>query len=111
VGISAKALGELDPQLTEDRVRYPPLVGDQQQQIALLGTEAPVELRQLALGEELGGRRAPAVALAERPNQPLGAQLLGAGDQAVQLGAGQLATTGVEPTHGARPPRSPHGRP
>ena len=58
---------------------------------------ARLSSRQLGLGEELGGRRAPALALAEGPDQALGAELLGARDQAVELGARQLAPAGVEP--------------
>ena len=61
---------------------------------------------QLCRGEELGGGRAPAVALAERPDQPFGAQLLGARDEAVELGARHLAAAGVEPAHRSRPPPS-----
>ena len=81
----AEALGQVDPHLAEHRVGDLALVGDQQQQVALLGAEPLVQVGQLGLAEELGGRRAPAVALAEGPDQTLRPQLLGARDQPVEL--------------------------
>ncbi len=51
--------------------------------------------------EELRRRRAPAVALAEGPDEPLGAELLGAGDQAVERRARHLAAAGVDAAHRA----------
>ena len=96
-----EALGELDPQLPEDGVGDAAAIGDDQEQVPLLGAEPLVEIAQLGLGEELGGRRAPPVPLPERPDQALRPQLLGAGDQAVELGARQLAAAGVQPPHRA----------
>ena len=97
LGDEIESLGEVDAQLGEHRVRDLGLVGDDQQQVTLLGAEPLVELGQLRLAEELGGRRAPTVALAKGPDQTLRAQLLGAGDQAVELGARHLAAAGVDP--------------
>ena len=51
--------------------------------------------------EELGGRRAPTVALAEGPDEALRPELLRSGDQPVESRARHLAAPGVEAAHRA----------
>ena len=59
--ISSKRSRELEPQLRRaPRWRPSASIGDQQQQVPLLGAERLVERAQLVGGEELRGRRAPA---------------------------------------------------
>src|SRR6201999_2429086 len=93
----AEALAEVEPHLPEYRVGDRTLVGDEQQQVALLGPEQAVQLGQLGVAEELGGRRAPAVALAEGPDEAFGAELLRPRDEAVELRARHLALARVDP--------------
>ena len=76
IGNEVEALGEVKAHLGEDAVDRGRGVGDDEQQVALLGVEALVQRAQLLLGEELGGRGAPAVALPEGPDEALRAQLL-----------------------------------
>ena len=89
------ALGEAHAHHAEHPVRDRRLVGNDQQQVALLRAKRLVELRELRAGQELRSRRAPAVALAERPDEALGPELLRVGDQPVELGARQVPLAGV----------------
>ncbi len=92
-----EARAEVEPQLGEHGVGHLGIVGDDHQQVALRCIEARAELVELRVGEELRDRRAPAVGLAEGPDEALGAELLGAADQPVELGARQLARARVDP--------------
>src|SRR5215204_4101368 len=94
-----ESLAQVQPQLGEHRVGDRRIVGHQQQQIALLGSERLVDGPQLLRAQELRGRRAPPVALAECPYEPLRAELLGAADQAVERRARQVALPGVQALH------------
>ena len=78
------------------------LVGHDEQQVAGLGAQQPLEGRALVVGQELGDRRAPrAVVLHERPHEPAGAEALDELGQRVELLARHLARPGVEPAHDA----------
>ncbi len=102
---------EVESELGEHGVGDLGLVGDDEQQVALLGAEPLVERAQLLGGEELRRRRAPALALAEGPDQALGAELLGARDQPVESRARHLTLAGVDAPHRAALSRSPRRRP
>jgi hypothetical protein len=75
---------QLETQQPEHVGGAPPLVGDEQQQVALDGLGAFGEGRHLGLGEELGHRRVEPVGLHPHPHQALGAPALGRLGQLVE---------------------------
>ena len=90
-GDQVEALGEPLAKRAQNLRRRRRPVGDQQQQVALRGLERLVHRRHLLGRRNLAtGERQPS-ALDDRPDQPLGAELLGLGDQPVELGSRQLA--------------------
>src|SRR5262249_8773711 len=68
-------------------------------EVSLLRPQPSVERTQLGGGEELRGRRAPALPLAEGPHEALRAELLSPLDQPVQGRAREVAPAGIERLH------------
>ena len=95
---------ELEPQRAEHLRGDGRGVGDDQQQIAGPGVQRAADRVGLTRGQELRDRRAPCrlggiAVLHERPDEPLGAVLLGHLGQLIEILARQLARAGVDPAH------------
>ncbi len=96
---------ELEAQCTEHGAGDRQRVSDDKQRVAHLRRKRRFDRVNLSLRQELRDRRAKrAVLLDERPDQALGAVLLGELGQRVQVGARQFETATVHAQDGARSP-------